>query len=129
MSDEEQISLQFEFSGESEAQAAEKLIQKQLSSLSQVKEVATKRGKPRITGVEIVAGVAAALVVVKTSREVLKEVKKLLIEVKGLIKDLKGVKAVVTEVGGNTIDLLQTTPEQIDKLEEKKGRRRKGVTA
>ena len=91
-------------------------LQQRLEQLDQVEAVQAKAEEQRFTGVEIVAGITAAVVVVRAGRELTEELTRLIPAIRALIAEIKGIKGATVEIDDELVPLEQVTDQQLEQL-------------
>lgn len=86
------------------------LIQERLSKLERVKEVEAIPEEPRLTGLEVVAAIAVTVLIIRGSREAVKELRNLLQEIQHLMECIKEVKATFLEIGEKRAQITNSVP-------------------
>jgi len=96
------------------------LIRERLAALQTVKveEVGVRPEVSRLTGAEVVAGIAAAVIIVRSSKELISEIRAMVEEVRKLLNDLKEVKKIAVEAGEELVDIAQLSDRQIGKMSD-----------
>ena len=104
------LELEFELEDEVDALEAAALIQERLSALDVVEAAEAQVPETRFTGIELIAGVAAAVLLVRTSRELVEESTVLLTALKGLVGQIPGLKNIRIKLGGKTVPIAEAQP-------------------
>ena len=104
------LELEFDLEDEADALEAATLIQERLSALDVVEAAKAQVPETRFTGIELVAGVAAAVLLVRTSRELVEESTVMLSALKGLLGQIPGLKNVRIKLGGESVPLAEAQP-------------------
>ncbi|MEJ2302479.1 MAG: hypothetical protein P8Y14_13220 [Anaerolineales bacterium] len=95
-----------------------KEIQDHLANLQLVQEAAATPSETRLTGLEVIAGIALTVSIVKGTRELAVELNKLMPEIKKLIEGIKGVKAAFVSIDFEDVPLDEVDEEKTQKLAE-----------
>lgn len=114
-----QINLHFELAegvDELDTERIADAVQQQLQALEPVAEAEAATEETRLTGVEVAAGIAAAVLIVRSSRELVEELRKLIPAVQGLIADIRGLKGATVEVGNERVPIDHLTDEHLRRL-------------
>ena len=112
-----ELLLHVELSKDSDLDYAAKTVQDRLSKLVMVKAIEAKPETTRLTGMEVAASIAVAVVIVRSSRELIIELRSFIKEFKKLVADIQGFKSVSVEIGGQRISLEQPlSDEQLSQL-------------
>lgn len=111
------VDVRFEVSEGTDLEQTAQFIEEHLSSLDMVKEAeAVAEGGSRIPGLaKIPKTIGAAIVVVRSSRELIEEVRKLITEFKELSSDM-GLKDISVQVGKRYIPLEKIGEEDLKQL-------------
>ena len=91
-------------------------LQQRLGQLDDVEAAQAKPDEQRFTGVEIVAGITAAVVIVRAGRELTEELTRLIPAIRALISEMKGIKGATVEVGDELVPLDQITDDQLGQI-------------
>jgi hypothetical protein len=114
-----QLNLHFELAegvDELDTERIADAVQQQLQALEPVAEAEAATEETRLTGVEVAAGIAAAVLIVRSSRELVEELRKLIPAVRGLIADIRGLKGATVEVGNERVPIDHLTDEHLRRL-------------
>ena len=111
-----ELLLHFEVTDSKEAPATAQALEKRLGQLPGVSEAEALPEESRLTGLEIVGAISAAVVIVRHGRELVTELNKLLPELKKLVGEVKGLKNAFVEVGPKRVALDQLTAADIEEL-------------
>jgi hypothetical protein len=111
-----ELLMHFELADGQEASATAQTLQKKLGELPGVSEAEALPDKTRLTGVEVIAAISAAVVVLHHGRDLVAELNKLLPELKKLVRNMKGLKKAYLEVGTKRVALDEVTPDHVNEL-------------
>jgi len=111
-----EVLLRFELSDKKELEQTAQLIQERLTALEMIEEAEAVPEETRLTGVEVGAAIAAAVVIVRSGRELVEELRKLIPQIKGLIGEIRGLKDVFVEVGDERVSIAQIADVHIQQL-------------
>lgn len=111
-----ELLLHFELADREEAATVAQALEKRLGQLPGVAEAEALPEESRLTGLEIVGAISAAVVVVRHGRELVTELNKLLPELRKLVGEIKGLKNAFVEVGAKRVPLDQLTQAQVEEL-------------
>jgi hypothetical protein len=111
-----EILLHIQVASGVELEKTAQCIEERLSQLELVEEAEAEPEQARITGVEVAAMIAAAVVLVRSSRELIEEVRKLIPQIRGLIHDIQVVRAVFVEVGKERVAVDQLSDAHLQVL-------------
>ena len=111
-----ELLMHFELAAGQEASATAQTLQKKLGELPGVSEAEALPDKTRLTGVEVIAAISAAVVVLHHGRDLVAELNKLLPELKKLVRNMKGLKKAYLEVGTKRVALDEVTPDHVNEL-------------
>ena len=91
-------------------------LQRRLEQLDEVQAVQAKAEEQRFTGIEIAAGITAAVVVVRAGRELTEELTRLIPAIRALIAEIKGITGAAVEIDDEIVPLEEVTDEQLKQL-------------
>jgi len=111
-----EIYLHCEVEDESARQAIAKLLEERITALNQVKEVEATPEETQLTGVEIVAGIAVGVAVVKGATGFSGELRKFFASLTELVREVKGLKNAFVEVNDQRVPLDGLSEEQLENL-------------
>src|SRR5688572_20744607 len=116
-----QLNLQFEAEPGADSAALSSAVESRLRKMPSVTEVEVIPSKQRLIGGgvgEVVAVLAAGVLIAKGSRELLVEVRALIPQIKGLLADIKGLRGAYVEVEGKRVAIDKVTDDQLVKAIE-----------
>ena len=110
----EPIDIHFHFDADPDADTDElaRLIQERVAALADVEEAhADSPGATRLTGAEVVAGIALTVTVLREGKNAAQAIKELVDAVTELVRSARGLKRAVVELGGTTVPVEQLDEE------------------
>lgn len=111
------INMVFEFEDDGELSQAAETIEERLRSLEVVEQAQASPEEPdRFGGMEIVAAIGVAVLLVRGSRELTEEARKLVAEVKKLMVEVHDLKEVYVNLGNQRIPIEELTEDQYEQL-------------
>ncbi len=94
-------------------------IEERFGQMEVVEKVSVKPESPqRLTGLEVVAAIGVAVLIARSSRELVEELRKWIPTVKNLMQDFKEVKGLFIEVGKERVPINHLTEEHLKQLAE-----------
>ncbi len=114
-----ELALHFEMTKDSDLQQTAALLRDRLASLQSVEKVIRALPeKPRVTGVEVVAGIFVTIQIVYGTRMLVEEIRKLIPQIKGMIGDIEGLNDITVDVGPQRVPIGELTEQQVQQLAE-----------
>ncbi|HEY4281158.1 MAG TPA: hypothetical protein VGM91_23290 [Conexibacter sp.] len=98
-----EVMWQFELEEGADAGAVAVELQRRLSAFEPVEEAAVSPPQEERTGLEILAVIATAVVVIRTGRQLTEELTGLIRAVRELVGEVKGVKSAAVDIEGDLI--------------------------
>lgn len=111
-----ELTLHFDVDGNADAAAVARALQDRLGKLPMVSEAEALPDETRLTGLEIVAAISAAVIVVKKGRELVGELRQLIPEIHKLVQEIKGLKGPSVEIGARRVRLENLTEDDLQEL-------------
>ena len=108
-----EVIWQFELEDGVDAEQVAAELQRRLSVLGSVDEAAVSPPQERRTGLEVMAVIATAVVVVRAGRELTEELTKLVRAVRELVGEVKGLKGAVVDVEGDLVAVEDIDPQRL----------------
>jgi len=110
------LSLQFDVDDNANEEQIAHEIGTVLNNLEMVAEADAMPGERRVTGMEVVAIIAAVALAVKSGREIAEELPRLIEALRDLPRRIRGLKAAKVEIEGHWVNLDEVSKEQLYRL-------------
>ena len=111
-----ELLLHFELADGTEAAPTAQALEQGLARLPGVSEAEALPDETRLTGLEIVGAISAAVVILRKGRELVTELNALLPELRKMVKGVKGLKNAFVEVGSKRVPIDQLTAAHLEQL-------------
>jgi len=108
-----EVIWQFELEDGADPEAVAAELRRRLAALQPVQEAAVSPPQEERTGVEILAVIATAVVVLRTGRELTEELTLLIRAVRELVGEVKGVKGAAVDVEGELVAVEEADPRRL----------------
>ena len=118
MIDTAEVFFEFEVEEGADRQTLARQIQERFQSSGLVQEAEATPQEVQLTGVEIVAGIALGVAIVKGSREFTEELTKLIAAAQELVIEIKELRTGLVEVGDEKVPLGQMDDAKVQTLAE-----------
>jgi hypothetical protein len=108
--------FRFEFEEAADGEALAKAVQDQLARFDGVSQADADVDQMRLTGAEVVAAIAVAVIVVRGTRELAQEINELLTEIGRIVRGIKGLKSAFVEIDGQPVPLAEVDDDDVARL-------------
>jgi hypothetical protein len=114
--DESILNLSLEVEPGTDPEEVAREVQEHLAGLGGVAEADAAVDNMRITGAEVIALIAVAVVVVRGVRELAQELNTLMPEIARVLRNVKGLKSGYVEIDGKRVPIAEIGEQEIDRL-------------